>query len=106
MEELTDFIQANPDPRELKRALAVQMVMQNYTHSQIAHILHGRASGKCGMEYYTREENKLCSRKLCPAYFAVMKRPINTEKRHGSNAGNTMRATFGEKATTSQGDLR
>ena len=25
---------------------------------------------------------------------------------HGSNAGNTMRATFGEKATTSQGDLR
>lgn len=40
MEELTDFIQANPDPRELKRALAVQMVMQNYTHSQIGEILH------------------------------------------------------------------
>lgn len=39
MEELTDFIEANPDPRELKRALAVQMVMQNYTHSQIGEIL-------------------------------------------------------------------
>ncbi|GAB1539038.1 hypothetical protein NUACC21_17030 [Scytonema sp. NUACC21] len=30
MEELMEFIQANPDPRELKRALAVKMVMQNY----------------------------------------------------------------------------
>lgn len=39
MEELTDFIEANPDSRELKRALAVQMVMQNYTHSQIREIL-------------------------------------------------------------------
>jgi transposase len=39
MEELTDFIQANPDARELKRAIAVQMVMQNYTHSQIGKIL-------------------------------------------------------------------
>lgn len=39
MKELTDFIQANPDPKELKRALAVQMVMQNYTHSQIVEIL-------------------------------------------------------------------
>ncbi|MFL9458469.1 MULTISPECIES: hypothetical protein [Nostocales] len=28
MEELMEFIQANPDPRELKRALAVKMVMQ------------------------------------------------------------------------------
>ncbi|WP_414583119.1 hypothetical protein [Scytonema sp. PCC 10023] len=39
MEELTDFIQGKPDPRELKRALAVQMVMQNYTHFQIRDIL-------------------------------------------------------------------
>ena len=39
MEELIDFIQGNPDPRELKRALAVQMVMQNYTHSRIGEIL-------------------------------------------------------------------
>jgi putative transposase len=39
MEELIDFIQANPDPRELKRAVAVQMVIQNYTHSQIGEIL-------------------------------------------------------------------
>ena len=39
MEELIEFIQANPDPRELKRALAVQMVMQNYNHSKIRNIL-------------------------------------------------------------------
>lgn len=39
MEELINFIQGNPDPRELKRAIAVQMVMQNYTHSEIGKIL-------------------------------------------------------------------
>ncbi|MBW4423058.1 MAG: hypothetical protein KME50_00960 [Nostoc desertorum CM1-VF14] len=39
MEELIKFIQANPDPRELKRALSVKMVMQNYNHSEIAKIL-------------------------------------------------------------------
>ncbi len=39
MEELIAFIQENPDPRELKRALAVQMVMQNYTHGQVGDIL-------------------------------------------------------------------
>ncbi len=39
IEDLIAFIQGNPDPRELKRALAVQMVMQNYTHSQVKDIL-------------------------------------------------------------------
>lgn len=39
VEELIEFIQGNPDPRELKRALAVQMVMQNYKHSTIGKIL-------------------------------------------------------------------
>ena len=39
MEDLIAFIQENPDPRELKRAIAVQMVMQNYTHSQVGDIL-------------------------------------------------------------------
>lgn len=39
MEELIEFIQANPDPRELKRALAVQMMIQNYKHSTIGNIL-------------------------------------------------------------------
>jgi putative transposase len=39
MEELMEFIQAHPDPRELKRALAVQMVMKNYNHSTIGEIL-------------------------------------------------------------------
>ncbi|BDA76109.1 hypothetical protein CAL7716_102750 (plasmid) [Calothrix sp. PCC 7716] len=39
MEELLNFIQANPDPRELKRALAVQMVMKNCNISTIANVL-------------------------------------------------------------------
>ncbi len=39
MEELMEFIQASSDPRELKRALAVKMVMQNYDLSTIANIL-------------------------------------------------------------------
>jgi len=39
MEDLIEFIQSNPDPRELKRALAVQMVMQNYKLSEIRSIL-------------------------------------------------------------------
>lgn len=39
MDELTEFIQSNPDPRELKRALAVQMAMQEYTYYEIRDVL-------------------------------------------------------------------
>lgn len=39
MDELSQFIQSNPDPRELKRALAVQMVQHNYRHRAIQAIL-------------------------------------------------------------------
>lgn len=39
MDELSQFIQGNPDPRELKRALAVQMVLQNYRHRKIQTVL-------------------------------------------------------------------
>jgi putative transposase len=39
MDQLSDFIQANPDPRELKRALAVQMVRQQYRHREIQSVL-------------------------------------------------------------------
>ena len=39
MDELSQFIQQNPDPRELKRALAVQMVLQDYRHREIQSIL-------------------------------------------------------------------
>lgn len=39
MEELSEFIQSNPDPRELKRALAVQMVLQEYTYFEIRDVL-------------------------------------------------------------------
>ena len=35
MESLTEFIQSNPDPRELKRALAVTMVKQGQSYYQI-----------------------------------------------------------------------
>ena len=39
MEELVEFIQSNPDSREIKRALAVQMVLKGYLYLQIAEIL-------------------------------------------------------------------
>ncbi|KAM3094727.1 helix-turn-helix domain-containing protein [Phormidesmis sp. 146-35] len=39
MEELIAMIQSNPDPRELKRALAVQMVLQGYTYFAIQDVL-------------------------------------------------------------------
>lgn len=39
MDELSEFIQSNPDPRELKRALTVQMVMQDYTYYEIRDVL-------------------------------------------------------------------
>jgi putative transposase len=35
LEELTLFIKSNPDPRELKRALAVQMWRNGYKHREI-----------------------------------------------------------------------
>lgn len=40
MDELVELIQSNPDPRELKRALAVQMVLKGYLYRQIEEILH------------------------------------------------------------------
>ena len=40
MEELMKFIKGNPDPRELKRALAVKLVIENYSYSQIQQILN------------------------------------------------------------------
>ncbi len=36
---LSDFIESNPDPRELKRALAVQMVKQKYSYFKIRDVL-------------------------------------------------------------------
>ena len=39
MEELVEFVQSNPDSKELKRALAVQMVLKDYLYRQIAEIL-------------------------------------------------------------------
>ena len=37
--ELAQFIASNPHPRELKRTLAVKMVIQNYTYSEIRDVL-------------------------------------------------------------------
>ena len=37
--ELIGFIESNPDPRELKRALAVQMVQQQYLYEEIQAVL-------------------------------------------------------------------
>ncbi|NJK64908.1 MAG: transposase [Synechococcaceae cyanobacterium SM2_3_1] len=39
MEDLVAFIESNPDPRELKRAVAVRMTLQGYTHRQIHDVL-------------------------------------------------------------------
>jgi putative transposase len=39
MDELSQFIHSNPDARELKRALAVQMVQQRHKHRQIQSVL-------------------------------------------------------------------
>jgi len=39
MKELTDFIEKNLDPRELKRALAVKMAVQNYSYYHIRDVL-------------------------------------------------------------------
>ncbi|MEB3282135.1 MAG: transposase [Lyngbya sp.] len=39
MEELNAFVESNPDPRELKRALAVKMTLQGYSHREIQKIL-------------------------------------------------------------------
>lgn len=39
MEELEAFIKSNPSPRELKRALAVQMALSGYRHKEIMKIL-------------------------------------------------------------------
>lgn len=38
-DDLTQFIESNPDPRELKRALAVQMFLSNLKHREIQAIL-------------------------------------------------------------------
>jgi putative transposase len=44
LEELESFIQSNPDPRELKRAVAVKMVLAGYKHHEIQAVL-GVSSG-------------------------------------------------------------
>lgn len=44
LEDLTDFIASNPDARELKRAVAVQMVLKGYKHREIGESI-GVSSG-------------------------------------------------------------
>ena len=44
LDDLNQFIQSNPDARELKRAVAVQMFLQGYKHCEIQAIL-GVSSG-------------------------------------------------------------
>ena len=44
LDDLNEFIQSNPDPRELKRAVAVQMFLKNYKHREIQGVL-GVSSG-------------------------------------------------------------
>jgi putative transposase len=44
VDELTEFIESNPDARELKRATSVKMYQQGYKHREITEIL-GVVSG-------------------------------------------------------------
>ncbi|NJO51416.1 MAG: helix-turn-helix domain-containing protein, partial [Leptolyngbyaceae cyanobacterium RM2_2_4] len=44
LEDLEAFIQSNPDPREMKRAVAAKMFLEGYRHWQIQEIL-GVSSG-------------------------------------------------------------
>jgi putative transposase len=44
LDDLNDFIQSNPDARELKRAVAVQMFLKGYKHREIRESL-GVSSG-------------------------------------------------------------
>jgi putative transposase len=44
LEDLKAFIQSNPDPREMKRAVAVKMYCEGYRHWQIQEVL-GISSG-------------------------------------------------------------
>lgn len=39
IQELAAYIQSNPDPRELKRALAVQMAQHDYPYIEIQTVL-------------------------------------------------------------------
>lgn len=39
MKELDAFIESNPDPRELKRAIAVRMTLRGHPHREIMNIL-------------------------------------------------------------------
>jgi putative transposase len=44
VDTLNEFIKSNPDPRELKRAVAVKMFLENYKHREIQTVL-GISSG-------------------------------------------------------------
>jgi putative transposase len=46
---LTEFITGNPEPRELKRALAVKMALENQPYAQITKLL---GIGKSSISYY------------------------------------------------------
>ena len=41
LKELNEFIQSNPDPREMKRGVAVKMFLEGYKHREIQAILGG-----------------------------------------------------------------
>lgn len=61
--ELLKFIQSNPDPRELKRAVAVQMFLQGYKHRDIQEIL-GVTSGFISKWTQLHERLGVCGLRL------------------------------------------
>lgn len=63
LDDLTTFIQSNPDPRELKRAIAVQMWQKGYKHREIQESL-SVSSGFISKWTQNYEQNGISSLKL------------------------------------------
>lgn len=62
-DDLNEFIQSNPDPRELKRAIAVEMFVQGYKHREIQEIL-GVSSGFISKWTQLYEQMNVCGLRL------------------------------------------
>lgn len=63
LDELSEFIQSNPNARELKRAVAVEMFLQGYKHREIQGIL-GVSSGFISKWTHRYEEKGVSTLRL------------------------------------------
>ena len=61
LEELTEFIQSNPEPRELKRAITVSMQLQGYKQREIQEILSVSSSFISKWTQIFTKPRRMCS---------------------------------------------